>query len=294
MRISTAFQTNSLEANVQMTASRLYDAQQQVSTGRRINKLSDDPVGLAKSLSLKTVKASLAGFTSNLHTAKGVLGFTDQALQGMNDLVGTAYQAALQGANSTTDQNARNALAANITQIQARLVDLGNAQGPSGQYLFAGQKNDTPPYSVGPTGITYAGDNRSVIIPTDATSTMVVNTPGEPMISNLYNQLTALKNDLIGGSMSQLSGPDVANMQAAQTQLTAARGAIGTKIQSVDTLTSQFAQRTDELTAGISDIEEVDMSSAILKYQQAQNAYQAALTVSGQGFKLNLMNFIAP
>lgn len=293
MRISTAYQYSNLETNVQLTAGRLYDAQQQVSTGRRLNKPSDDPAGLAKSLSLRTLRASIEGYDQNLQTAKGILGYTDESLSSMHDIANSAYQAALKGANSSTDQPARNALADQITQLQTRLVTVANSRGPSGQYLFAGQKDDTQPYTVGPSGIFYNGDNRQVVVPTDPTSTIVVSSPGEPMVSNFYTQLETLKNDLLGGNPGALSNVDVASMQAAQTQFSSLRGQVGSKLQTVADATTQNARRKDDLTGNISDIEEVDMSQAILGYQQAQNAYQAALTVAGQGFKMSLMDFIS-
>lgn len=293
MRISTAYQFNNLELNIQQATGRLYDAQQLVSTGRRINQLSDDPAGVAHALSLKTLSATIDGYNTNLNTAKGVLGYTDNALSDINDLVGSAYQAALQGANSSTDQVARNGLANQITELQQRLVSQGNSRGPSGQYIFAGQKNDAPPYTVGPTGIVYNGDNNNVVVATDPTTTMVVSSPGDPMISDLYNKLDALKNDLIGGNTAALSGVDVQNFQDAQTQISTMRGQVGAKMQTIQNMTSQNAQRKVDLTSSISDIEDVDMSQAIIGFQQAQNAYQAALSVTGQSFKFSLMDFIA-
>lgn len=292
MRISTSYQYSAYQLDIQNTTQKFFEAQQQVSTGKRINRISDDPTGMAKSLNMRTLMATYDGYSANLQTAKGILGTTDNNLSSMNDIANSAYQAALSGANSTMDQNARNALVDQISQLQSRLVTLANSRGPGGEYLFAGQKNDQPPYSVGPTGITYAGDNRSVVIPTDANSTMTVSTPGEPMISNLYNQLETLKNDLTGGNVGALSGIDVTNFQNAQKQITAERGTIGAKMQTVQTLATQFAQRKDDLTGNISDIEDVDPAAAILHYQQAQNAYQAALTVAGHGFKMSLMDFI--
>ena len=76
-------------------------------------------------------------------------------------------------------------------------------------------------------------------------------------------------------------------------QLTTERGYVGTKLQSVATLTDNYSKRITDLTGSVSDIEDVDLSAAIEKYTLAQTAYQAALSVASQGYKLSLLNFIS-
>lgn len=276
-----------------MAQARLSEAQQQVSSGKRITKLSDDPFGAVSSLSLRSLRSSIEQYTSNLNSAKGSLGYSEQALSDTSDLIKRAYSLAVQGANGATTQDSREGIISEITQIQSRVVDLANTRGPKGEYIFAGQNNDTQPYTVlASTGISFSGDTNSVVVETDANSTMAVNTPGEPMFSNLYNQLETLKNNLIGGNTGAISNVSIADMQASQKAFDTARAHVGVKLQTVADLTSQFSRRKDELTTNISDIEEVDYAEAITKYSLAQTAYQAALTVAGQGSKMSLMDFI--
>src|SRR5690349_2087179 len=146
MRISTDYQYNSFRYNIQSADQRLATVSDQLSSGRRINQPSDDPVGIGHAISIKSLQTSIQQYTSNLNLAKGSLGITDNAVSSMSDLMNQAYQLAVEGASSTTDQTARNAMVAQVTALQSQLVNLANTQSPDGSYIFAGQLNNSVPY----------------------------------------------------------------------------------------------------------------------------------------------------
>jgi len=292
MRISTAYQYSTYTSDIQRAQESMVNAGEQVSTGKRVTKPSDDPLGTSRSLTLRSYKAATEQYQSNLNVAKGYLGYTEDAIGSTYDLVKSAYSLAVQGANSATDQTGRAAMAQQITDLQSRLVSLANTRGPSGQYIFSGQQANTQPYTVSGSTITYNGDSNPVYVQVGQNDVMQVNSIPEPMFSDIYNKLETLKNNLNGGNVGAISGVSINDMQSAMQTLSAERGNIGGKLQKIDDYTSQYTKRVDDLTTGISDIEDVDISQAIVSYQQAQNAYQAALNVASKGFQLSLMDFI--
>ena len=121
---------------------------------------------------------------------------------------------------------------------------------------------------------------------------MAVNTKGDALFQTAYDRLETLKNSLIGGNVGAISGVSITELQDSQRQFSHARGVVGTKMKRVDDLTRDMDRRKDDLTQGISDVEEIDLSQAVMDYQLAQTAYQAALSVASQGFGLSLMDFI--
>lgn len=292
MRISTAYQFESYTSDIRLAQERMAIAGRQVSTGKRLEKPSDDPLGTSRVLTMRSYKAATEQYTKNLQVAKGVLGYTEDALGSLHDGVKRAYALAVQGANSATDQTGRNAMAQEITEIQSRLVQIANSRGPAGQFIFAGQDNTAVPYTVGGGTITFNGDNNPVVIEISPSETMQVNSLGEPMFSDTYNKLETLKNNLLGGNVGAISGVGINDMQSAMTNINAERGQVGAKLRQVDEYNNQYTRRVDDLTQGISDIEEVDVSQAIMSYQLAQTAYEAALRVASQGYQLSLMDFI--
>lgn len=292
MRISTNYQFGAYQSDISATQQRLFEASEQVSSGKRINRPSDDPFGTVRSVSMRSIKASITQYQSNLNTAKGALGYAESSLSEVNTLAGRAYQLAVSGANGATDQKGRDAMAAEIGQLQSRLVDLANSKDASGSYQFAGQKIDTKPYTLIGSTLTYNGDANSQKAEVGPGDMMNISTPGEPLVTDLYNRLEALKNNLTGGTVSAISGTDIAAIQNSMDAISNLRGGIGSKLKTIDDLGAQMTRRSDDLTTSISDVEDVDITDAMVKYQQANQAYSAALTVASQGFRLSLMDFI--
>lgn len=291
-RISTAYQFDTYASDIRRASESYFDAQRRVSSGKRIERMSDDPLGASLSLNMKTLKKGIEGYASNLKLAKGVLGTSEQALSEVSDMLKRANTLALSGANAATDQNARTAMIQEIDAIQSRLVTLGNSRGPSGQYVFSGQKNDTPPFTTSGSGIQYNGDHNNIAIETDPTATMPITTQGDPLFTDIYNRLETLKTNLAGGNIGGITGVSIAEIQNSQKSVDAARGQVGIRLSTIQTMLDHYDRRTDELTTGISDIEDVDMSDAIVRYQQTMTAYQAALQVASKGYSLSLMDFI--
>jgi len=292
MRISSSYKYDTYQYNLQHAEQRLVEISQQLSTGKRINQPSDDPVGTWQSITLQSLKDGIQQYMGNLNTAKGSLGFVDNTASSLNDLMNQAYQIAVQGASSTTDQTGRNAMASQITSLQTELIGLANTQGTNGAYIFAGQKTDTKPYTLTGSVLTFNGDTNPINVESGPGQTIQVSAAGEPMITTMYNTLQTLKNDLTSGQVGAISGVDIANVQASLATVSSLRGDVGARMQTVANLTTQYQVHSDNLTKSISDLEDVDMASAAVQYQQASQAYTAALTVVGQGSSLSLLDYI--
>ncbi len=292
MRVSTAYQFESYKRGITSAQERYLDAQRHVSSGKRIETVSDDPFGSSVVLRSSSLKHAIEQYDKNLTTAKDWLGFSESALSDTNDLLKKAYETTVQAANSPTDQIARQAMAQTITEIQQRLVSIANSQGANGQYIFGGQKDAAAPFQVTGTTLVYSGDANSVTVETAAAEALAVNSQGGPLFTSIYANLETLKNDLAGGNVSGLSGIDIKNMQDRLNDVSLERGTIGTKFQHVEDLHTQNVRRRDDFAAQISDIQDVDMSKAILDYKLSETAYSAALQTAAQGFSLSLMDFI--
>jgi flagellar hook-associated protein 3 FlgL len=293
MRISTGYQYGAYQSDISRAQSRYFDTQRIVSTGKKLNTVSDDPQGASQVLNLSGLKSAAQQYSKNLDTAKGFLGFTESALDEANQLIKRGYELAVSGANGATSQEGRDAMATEVNQIQQRLVELGNTTGPGGQYIFAGQMTDSKPFNLAGSVLTFNGDANNINVETSPNDTMTVNTPGEQLFRNAFNELESLKTNLQGGNLAGLSGVNVKNLQDAQTQFTNARGVVGTKLKTVEQLKDHTTRRIDDFTVGISQIEEVDMTEAIMNYQLAETAYQAALSTVSQASRLSLVDFIS-
>jgi flagellar hook-associated protein 3 FlgL len=292
MRITTAYQYEQYVSQIDNAQQNVFTDQQQVETGKAINEPSDNPVATSSILSMTALQNAQTQYSTNLTTASDWLGNSDNALSSASNIIQSAYSLALQGANDTTTQAQRQSMAAQIAQYQTSILNLANSKGSNGQYLFAGQKTNAQPFTVAGSTISYNGDSNPVMVEASASQTINVNTPGSPIFTNIYNDLQSLQNNLLNNNQTAISNTDVASMQTDLSSVSMERGNIGAKMDTVQSMTADYTRRNTDLTGQISNLQDVNMAQAITNYQLANTAYQAALTVTSQGFGLSLANFI--
>lgn len=292
MRISTAYNFATLTNDLSQAQANYVNYQNILSTGKSINSMSDDPYTATLAINQTALQSQLNQYNKNLSYANSFLTLTDNALSSTADIINSAKSLAQQGANSSVDQTARSGMVNQINQMETELVSLANSQGPSGEYIFAGQVTQNTPYSVSAGALTYAGDTNPILVQTGPNTSLQVNTNASTLFTNLYSQLETLKNDLSSSNLSALSSVDLTNLQQSSTTILAERGNVGAAIQAVTTEQSNNQKRVTDLTKEVSNETDADYASTIVKYTSAQNAYQAALSVTSQAFKLSLLNFI--
>lgn len=291
MRISTGYQYDRYSQSLTIAQQKLMDATEQAQSGKRIAKPSDDPSGAAAVVRLSSLKGAIGQYKTNGLSAKASLTTTESTLSDVSEVAKQAYQLAVRGGNGTLSKTDRESLAKEVASLQQRLVDLANTKDPSGGYVFGGTQTESTPFSVTNGQMTFAGNTsvRQAEISADATVTL--GAQGQPLITDLYGRMESLRTALNAGTTDTAS-TQIADMQTSMDAVNLSRADVGTRLDHVTTQASQLQRREDELAISISDKEDVDITEALIHYQSAQTAYQAALNVVSQGFKYSLMDFI--
>ncbi|MDB1110450.1 flagellar hook-associated protein 3 [Pseudomonas extremaustralis] len=159
MRISTQQYFETSTAKYQENYSSVVKAQDQASSGVRVQSAGDDPVAAARLLMLQQQKDMLGQFNGNIDTLKNSLNSEDSVLENINTALQTASELALKAGNTGISDADRKAIADSIGSIQDQVLGLLNSKDSSGNYLFSGSKTDTPPYARNNDGTySYQGD----------------------------------------------------------------------------------------------------------------------------------------
>lgn len=292
MRIGTANQYATFQRDIEVSQRKYFDLMSQISSGKRIDKPSDDPGGMRAVVDIESMKAALEQYTTNINRGKNNLQLTESSLAEVSTLSSRAYTLVLQGANTSAGQEQRSAMASEIDSIQKRLLQISNTRNSTGSYIFSGQQTDRPAITLGSNGITYNGDNAPVLLEVSPDETVAANLPGDPIFTDLYNTLDRIRLSLEGGNVSALSDIHVNEIQQEIKNVNVARGMVGGRLRQMDQIAATHGRRIDELTSDASDIEDVDITQAITELKSAESAYQAALQVTSQGFRLSLLEFM--
>ena len=293
MRVSTNFQYETYSNRIREAQSNYFEAQERVMTGKRFNRVSDDPIAAMTSITARSLRSRLDQLRKNLLVAQQYTGSTEHVLSETGLLAQRAYTLAIQGASDATTQESRDAMAREIGSLQQRVVDLANTQGSGGKFFFAGQLSDVKPFSATGGVLAFAGDTLPILVEVRPGETMRTNLENaDTFFGDVYTALENLRVDLLGGDIGKISDQDIGAMRTVMDEIGTARGATGVKLKNIERLQTEGERRMDDLTKTISDNEDIDLAEAITRMQMAEAAYSAALQVTSQGFGLSLMDFL--
>ncbi len=181
MRITNQMIIDRAVRDLTTSFSRYMELQTIVSSGRRINKPSDDPIGITKALGYRTYLNELDQFQRNIGTARTMLNYSDSSFSAINDFVIQAQDVALQLSNGTYDDNARIAASQQIGDIIKQIISTGN-NSYQNKYIFAGHMTQTAPYDFNGMGVVYRGDNGDLSYEIDRNMMITANIPGSDFL----------------------------------------------------------------------------------------------------------------
>ena len=177
MRVTNNMIANNTVFNMQRSISRLLDLQVQLSTGRQINKPSDDPIGVQRDLNYRTELAKNAQYQNNNQQALTWMQNYDSSLSDLKDLYSSANEIAIAMANGTYDDITREGSAEEIASILEQMVQLANNE-QEGRFIYSGYRTDQKPLILSSNGVVYKGDQGQIDYQIEAKSRMTVNLSG--------------------------------------------------------------------------------------------------------------------
>jgi len=284
---------NDLEANL----ARLQNLQQQVATGKQINQPSDNPGGTNQALGLRSQIGRTQQYAANITDGQGWMGAADGALTTVNQLLNQVQQIVLQGANGSSDTNARAALATQITTIKQSLLGQANTTyqdrplfaGTFGTIPYANATNQPPDY-------TYYGSSQAMSRQVAPGEQVSVSIQGSQVFgsgaTSVFALLDKISTDLSSSNVSALGTTDLSNVQAALNQATDAQGQVGARYAQLNTLSSQTASKLQSLQTSLGGIEDADMAQTVTSLTLQETAYQAALSTTAKVIQPSLADFL--
>jgi len=145
MRISNRMLYDQLTRNIGNSTERMFELNNQISSGKCMTKPSDDPIGISNVLTYRTELTAVNHFEKSIDLANGWLVRTDSILQDADDLLGRALELATQQASATASADTREGAAQEIEEIKNQLVGYANAK-YGGKYMFGGTQTQTAPF----------------------------------------------------------------------------------------------------------------------------------------------------
>jgi len=279
--------------------SRVSAAEQQIATGRRINKPSDNPSESARLMRHDLRLQRVSQFARNNDNAKLWVGTADQALQTGASYLERARTLAVQAGNDTTlgAQEGR-AIAADVRSIAQGMMAMANTK-ISGRAIFAGTADSDGAYDA--TTLAYVGDNGQVTRALDTDETVVVGyhgpdifgdaNPGDPMNGNVFEMLGALADAIENGDNTQIRA-GIEAVDTAMARVGVVQGRVGAASQQLDAAETRQAAEKLNTEEHISKIRDVDLADAVIRLRSAEVSYEATMSATSRALSRSLLDFI--
>jgi len=311
MRITNGMLSSNTLNNLNNSLQRLTKYHTQAASGKRLLKLSDDPVGIITSMSARAKLTRISQYQKSVKSAREFLTQVETSVMEMNSVVAKAYETAVNLANDFMTDDDKRAAGELIGQLRDHILALGNSTIVD-THIFGGYTTKSAPFSVDPaTGailyngmdltdstnpdlIAAAGQNIEFEIglgmrmEVSFTGAELMGIGGDNIYSVMEGLYEVLKND---GSPEEAS-VFVEKLQAAQSHLLSIAAEVGGRTNRLDLVAGRYEEDTLNYTKMKSDVEDVDEAEAILQYQMARTVYNYALQMGANILSTSLLDFL--
>lgn len=310
MRVTSGMMYKDYLKNLNNNLSSMSKLQTQMSSGKRITRPSDDPIGMISSMQTRVKMYKSEQYSENVSKALIWLEQTESSVLEMNEIIKTAYEKAVYLSSDFLTHEDKTAAAEQIGQYRDHVVTIGNSKSGD-KYIFGGYNVTLPPFVVDATGdILYNGydltdASNPSLLAEDADSIeyeigfdvkMSISTTGTQLFgmgdNNVYTVLddfyNALKNDASADEIAQFIG----KLQDCQSHLMSIDASIGGRVNRLELIQNRFEDDVLMYKTIQSSIEDVDQAEAAMNYKMAEYVYTAALQIGNNLMQTSLVNFL--
>jgi len=293
MRITITNQTRTFLENLNRLRTRQNQAQTELTTGKRVNRLADNPFAAAQASRITSVMAENDQFIAINQQMRGKLETTDSVVQALIQNVDAAKSLAAQSLSGTTTPESRSAIATAIEGVRQQMLSAGNTQF-DGNFLFSGTATSTQPFLDSGGTVTYQGNDEAVYQRLDRSVVVQTNLTGQdlfmdspPVFQVLENLKTAIANNDATAIRSGLSDLDTIS-----NRMNSLAATVGNNIRLTDQLQNALSTHNLSLQEHVSAMTDADLAKSISDLNLTTQAISAALGAQAQAHQFSLLDFL--
>jgi flagellar hook-associated protein 3 FlgL len=291
MRVTSQMVSQRFIKNVHKSNEAIANLQGQISSGRKFEKISDNPSVTLQGLSHRSSLMQMEQYQKNVKDGLDWLTATDDALGSATDVLQKVRELMVQASNDTLGEDVRKNMANEIATLKDQLGNIANTTFGN-RYLFSGVDTTTPPYqnglltSTGQSGMIWnigQGQNVSINVTADAAFGKDVN--GESLFTTIDSIIQGLKNGESPNAFLSSFDKQMDNVLAQRSMAGAHHNLLelaGNKLDQANFLTQKIW----------SEKEGTDLTKAYMKLSAHETTLKASLTVGSKIMPISLADFL--
>lgn len=307
MRISTANAFDSSLSTLQRRQQALTSAQEQLTSGKRVLKPSDDPAAAAQAeRALAKVSRTEAQMRA-IDSSRNAMQLTESALGHAGELMQQARDLLVGAGNGSYTDGDRRIIAESIRGLRNDLLAVANRSDGAGRYLFGGQGADGPPLLDSPGGVSYAGATGQTLSASGEASPLSLDgqaawlqapDPANPGATlSVFDVMDRVVSELLtpgrtAAQVAQSVRDGLGDFDAGADNLSAWRARTGESMRRIDSIGERLSQTKLDAQRDRSEAEDLDMLKAISDFQNQQTGYDAALKTYSIVQQMSLLKYL--
>lgn len=302
MRVTNNIMTYNFLNSLNKNLEKENTIQEQLADGKIIHRPSDNPIKAVRSLRYNTNLALNTQYTQNAQDAQSWMQTTDGAMSDLSSIMTSIKEKIVQASNGTNDQQAVQAIGADIDGLINQVVNIGNTK-IGDRYVFAGQEDKTTPFTRTGDGITYSGDDNKISMPIQPgvinPNQDSVNLTGQDVFgangTKILRDLIEIKQHLMSGTtvdQQWLSNTGLANLDADHAQILQAQTQLGSRMSMYEMAQNMLDGNNTIITQDLSSNEDLDIPKAMVDLKTNETVYQTALQAGAKIMKVSLADFL--
>lgn len=298
IRMTSNMMSSTLLGNLNRNLYNMDNLENQISSGRKINKPSDDPVGVTYALRYRSQLAGNEQFQRATDSAQSWLDETDSQMGSAGEVMTRIKELMVQSSTGTYSNSDLQSASLEVEQLKKQLVDIGNSKF-AGKFIFNGQDYGSIPYPTA-AGTDYSQvetDNAPVQYVIGENIQFQINTTGNEFFGNkgesdnVFATLDRVIAAMKAGDKTAITA-ESSSVESRTNKMLAARSEVGARTNRVDLVNNRLKDQETNTTTLLSKTEDLDIADALIKSTSAQTLYQAALKSSSNIMNTSLIDFM--
>lgn len=317
MRVTQSMLSNNMLKNLSSSYNKMGKLQDQLTTGKKVNRPSDDPVVAMKGMGYRMTVDKVAQYQRNLGEVNNWLDSSDDALDHVGQALIRLQELTVDAANDSKTDDDRKKILAEIEQLQEQIRDLGNTKvgdkhlfsgTQSGQALFGENgdghttiggepiplypANPAFPYPPVPSGPTQPGFAKDVTIEVFDGVELKVNTNGYELFKQVDSVISNLMISIKEGKPGEEISAHLETISSAQNKVLEFRADIGARQNRAEMMENRLASQEVTSKKQMSENEDIDYEKVITEMITQESVHRAALSVGARIIQPSLVDFL--
>jgi flagellar hook-associated protein 3 FlgL len=293
MRVTQGMLSNNMLRNLNQSYSKLNDYQNQVSTGKKITRPSDNPTVAVQAMSYRTNLTEIEQFKTNFSKAYSSIDNADTALDDATQALQRIRELTVQASNDTNNTEDRHAIQNEINELKEHLMGIANTKVEDNYIFNGGNTKNAPVVVVNGKTINTGTEGEAITIELSKGVSMPVSIKGSDVFSTtFFENIEELQEKLKTGSSGEELQTYLSKLDANMSAVSTARSQLGAKYNRIEVMEARTDEQEITFKRLLSDTEDVEFEKALIDLQAQTSVHQAALAVGSKIIQPTLMDFL--